>query len=254
MKKNSTIILFLTLTIGLLGCSETKKDHACKLRFANFLISSTSIDFDLEQMDGNHRFSEKLGYKQTGHYLQIPEGRYILSVSAGGNKVLSKEWVSGRNDVFTIAAIGILPGDPKLNEETWHNRLLEIFEGGVEESSNGGLPKLAVYLDHFEDKNENGELKIVHLVPGFAGIRVRLVSEEGEEHLAKLDYPQKSSTIPIRPGTYKLVIEHGTSGMHLGSKRIEVRSSILTTAFISGFAENYPDSLDCVVLDSPREG
>lgn len=242
-------LLFLLI---LWGCSQKQNGHS-EVRLTNFMQGGETVTINISGSK-NTSFSEELQYGEHSEYLEIPEGQVNIKIETKGQVLIEKKLGIGKNARYTMALHGMLPTAIKKNETTTSARLLEIFEGITSHPPNGGLPSLSINLDRFEGDPEMGQLKIVHLTPGFTEAEIRVIEKEEMKKVTALKYPETSGRLyPLSPGSHRIEVHYAASPLTVYKGEVNISASALSTIYLIPKQGDAVNKLEVVQLDTPLQ-
>ncbi len=243
MKMIRNIFLASLVMLTIFSCSK-KSVNLSEVRLGQFLLTEKTLQITFS--GEGIKLEKDLDYGTLTDYFEIPSGKYTVEIRSDSITILKKILGMGANGKYTLFAQGIVPTNPKLNQETVGYKLHKISQGEEAKTANGGLPQLTVLNDDFETAQDEAKIRWIHLATGTVQLSASCFSEKDTVQLPSLSYPQISKSIAIAPEQNHISWKLKGSEIETISTNINSKKEHLYTIFVIGNPSHYINKMTAV--------
>jgi hypothetical protein len=241
--------LVLGLFFCVLGCKQPIGD--AQFRIAQLLVSEKPMTIQLFK-DGKTMYTQTLSFGALSSYTSVPAGTYFLRVSTGKKVLLDQEIGLGSKGKYSFCLYGLPVKGELTNSSTLGNTLHKIAEGEEASNPNGLLPKLKILNDIFYGDRSTAKIRWVHAAPGVQSLNGYSVTANAKDtiSLKKLEYPEKSSFMDVKPGKTDVFWNLGSNKRKVARVNRDLQVGTLYTFFVFPQRGNYLDSLQVLTASA----
>ena len=215
----------------LLGCQSSDPAPA-RVRVGQFLTGTPGARLTLRRDADSTVFD--LDFARLSDYRPLPPGEYTVEVTPrAGGPVIRQRVGLGAGSRLTLVSVGTVTPGQEVNAAPFLAKLHWAVEGAAAVSARAYLPQLLVVNDYFVDVPGQGNLRLLHLVPGRLPVDLSIRNAGGEAvSQSGLGYVHASTRERIASGSYTLAIHLADSPVRVLQDSLTVRADELTDLFL----------------------
>ena len=224
-------VLTVLVTVLLFGCRSGEPEPA-RVRVGQFLTGTPGARLTLSGERDSLVFD--LEYGRLSAYRTLSPGEYTVEVAPrDGGPVIRQAVGLGAGSRLTLVPVGTVTPGQEVNAAPFLAHLHRAVEGAAAVSARAYLPQLLVVNDYFVDVAGQGNLRLLHLVPGRPPVDLS-IRNAGREAVSQsgLGYVHASERERIAAGTYTLAIHLAGSPVRVLRDSLTVRADELTDLFL----------------------